>query len=95
MRSLEEKAIRLLGGVVEGEPLHLYLRLLVRGGCSIERAEELLGGADEVDGLVRAGVAQIREPEADEPSRLMPVPMDRALQRTLVGLAQEALSELR
>ncbi|MEU5994226.1 helix-turn-helix domain-containing protein [Spirillospora sp. NPDC047418] len=91
MRSLEEKAIRLLGGVIEGEMLHLYLRLLAMGGCPAEKAGDLLGGTGGVSSLVRAGVAHLREPEADESSRLMPVPMDVALQHTLVGLAKEAL----
>jgi DNA-binding CsgD family transcriptional regulator len=93
MRSLEEKAVRLLSGVVEGEVLRRYLRLLATGGCPTEKAEDLLGGADEIDGLIRAGVAQLREPEADQPSHLIPVPMDVALQHTLVGLAQEALTD--
>lgn len=93
MRSLEEKAVRLLGGVVEGEILRLYLRLLATGGCATEVAEEFLGGRDKVRSLVHAGMAQLRETEADKPSLLMPVPMDVALQHTLVGLAHEALAD--
>ncbi|MEU8802429.1 helix-turn-helix transcriptional regulator [Spirillospora sp. NPDC048819] len=93
MRSLEEKAVRLLSGVVEADLLHLYLRLLATGGSPADEATGFLGGADEVNSLVRAGMAQIHEPEADQPSRLMPVPMDVVLQHTLVGLAQEALAD--
>ncbi|MFA1544570.1 helix-turn-helix transcriptional regulator [Actinomadura monticuli] len=91
MRSIEEKAVRLLSGVVETGTLRLYLRLLAAGKCPTEEASELLGGADELNVLVRAGMAKISEPETGEPSCLIPVPMDVALQHRLVGLAQDAL----
>jgi DNA-binding CsgD family transcriptional regulator len=93
MRSLEEKAVRLLGGVVETETLRLYLRLLVVDGCPAEEAADFFGGADEVEKLIQAGMAQVREPAAGLPTRLMPVPMDVVLQHTLAGLARQALAD--
>lgn len=91
MRSLEEKVVRLLGGVVEARTLHLYLRLMAEGRCSVEEASYALGGAHQLNSLVCAGMAQKCEAEADRPSCMMAVPMDVVLQHTLVGLAQEAL----
>lgn len=93
MGSLEEKAVRLLGGVVDAELLRSYLQILAMAGCSTERASDVLGGADQVEALVQAGMAQVQQPAADQPSRLQPAPMDVVLQHTLVGLAKEALGE--
>ncbi|MGW3769949.1 LuxR C-terminal-related transcriptional regulator [Actinomadura verrucosospora] len=93
MRSLEEKTVRLLGGVVEAQTLRLYLCLLVADGCPTDEAADLLGGVDEVETLIHAGMAQVREPAAGLPARLMPVPMDVVLQHTLVGLARKALAD--
>ncbi|MFA1546160.1 helix-turn-helix transcriptional regulator [Actinomadura chokoriensis] len=93
MRSLEEKALRLLGGVVETDTLRLYLRLLGVDGCSVEEAADFFGGADQVDALIHAGMAHVRQQTEHAPPRLVPVPMDVVLQHTLVGLARQALAD--
>lgn len=89
MHTLEEKAVRLLGGIVETETLRSYIRLLATSNHPSE--EEI--PHEELDGLLRAGMVQTGESGDGRPSCLTPVPMDVVLQHTLVGLAQQALAD--
>ena len=93
MRSLEEKAVRLLAGVVEDDILRSYLHLLGNGGCVPDEAANSLGGAEKVDRLLHSGMAEVQEPVANGPPRLLPAPMDVVMQQTLASLAQDALHD--
>lgn len=57
--SVEEKAVRLLEGIVDAETLHLYLRLLGADGCSSGEATDLLGGDESLEVLIRTGMAKV------------------------------------
>lgn len=93
MNYLGEKAVRLLGGVVDEGTLSAYLCLLTAGGCPSEKAAELLGGPDQVQTLINLGMAEVRGPAGDQPPHIIPAAMDSALQRTLAALTREVLTD--
>jgi DNA-binding CsgD family transcriptional regulator len=89
--SLEEKAVRLLEGIVDAETLHLYLRLLGGDGWPLADATNLLGGEEALEALIGAGMAETGEHAQRQQGLVTPVPADLVLQRELAALSRDVL----
>ncbi|MGI8333624.1 LuxR C-terminal-related transcriptional regulator [Actinomadura scrupuli] len=76
-------AVKLLDGVVEGEVLAAYLKLVEAGGCPGEEAEDFLGGTALVRTLIGWGMAHLNPADTTNPPRLMPAPPHLALQAAM------------
>ena len=87
----EQMAKRLLKDVVSDELLTAYTQLLAQDGCLHAEASDVLGGADQVEALVHAGMAHVQSSGPALPPRLVPVPPDMALQGTLADLTRRLL----
>lgn len=90
---VEQKATRLLKGVVADELLASYTRLLAQGACPREEAPDLLGGIGQVEALTRSGMAHVSSSGPALPQRLVPVPPDLALQGTLAELTRRLVAD--
>ncbi|MFD0900131.1 hypothetical protein [Actinomadura sediminis] len=89
----EQTAKRLLKDIVPDELLDLYMRLLRIDGCERDEAADLLDGPEQVEALIREGMALVRSSGPGLPRRLVPVPPDLALQSTLAELSRRMVAE--
>lgn len=90
---VEQKATRLLKGIVSDELLTSYTRLLAAGSCPRDEAPDLLGGAGQVVELTESGMAHVQSSGPALPQRLVPVPPDLALQGTLADLTRRLVAD--
>ncbi|WP_433234906.1 hypothetical protein [Actinomadura nitritigenes] len=90
---VEQKATRLLKGIVPDELLASYTRLLAEGACKRDEAPDLIGGIDQVEALTRSGMAHVASSGPALPQRLVPVPPDLALQATLADLTRRLVAD--
>ena len=89
----EQAAKRLLKDIVPDELLAAYTRLLAHGGCPRDDAGDLLGGVEQVEALIGAGMAHVQSSGPALPPRLAPVSPDLALQGTLAGLTRRLVAD--
>lgn len=89
---MASRARRLLEGMVTGELLSHYISLLVRGRLPIKDAVGLLGGVENIDTLIREGMAYFR---GHDRSTLVPASPDLVLQRALASMADDLAVEHR
>ncbi|TDE29977.1 helix-turn-helix transcriptional regulator [Actinomadura sp. 6K520] len=89
----EQAAKRLLKDIVPDELLLAYTQLLAHGGCLQDDAAEFLGGAEQVEALINAGMAHVQSSGPALPPRLTPVPPDLALQGTLADLTRRLVAD--
>jgi hypothetical protein len=75
----------LFEGLVPGEVIDAYDRLLASNGCAKEQAEALVGDAGLVATLTEWGMAHVQPHSPADPAWLRPASPDLALQGVLVG----------
>jgi DNA-binding CsgD family transcriptional regulator len=75
----------LFEGLVPGEVIDAYDRLLASNGCPKEQAEALVGDAGLVAALAEWGMAHVQPHSPADPAWLRPASPDLALQGVLVG----------
>jgi hypothetical protein len=75
----------LFEGLVPGEVIAAYERLLANDGCAKEQAGDVVGEAGLVAELTRRGMAHIQLHTPADPAWLRPAPPDLALQGVLAG----------
>jgi DNA-binding CsgD family transcriptional regulator len=75
----------LFDGLVPGEVIEAYDRLLVTNGCAKDQAETTVGDAGLVAELTRRGMAHIQPHSSADPAWLRPASPDLALQGVLAG----------
>jgi DNA-binding CsgD family transcriptional regulator len=83
----------LFEGLVPGDLLAAYDRLLARGGCPKDEAGTFAGGHRLVQALTDRGMAHVLPPSLAGPAWLQPAPPDLALQGVLAGLQAKALRD--
>ena len=83
----------LFEGLVPGDLLAAYDRLLARGGCPKDEAGTFAGGHRLVRALTDRGMAHVLPPSLAGPAWLQPAPPDLALQGVLAGLQAKALRD--
>jgi hypothetical protein len=75
----------LFEGLVPGEVIDAYDRLLASDGCAKDQAEALVGGGALVRALTGSGMAHIAPHSPAKPAWLRPASPDLALQGVLAG----------
>ena len=75
----------LFEGLVPGEVIDAYDRLLASNGCAKEQAEALVGDSGLVATLTDWGMAHVQPHSPTDPAWLRPASPDLALQGVLVG----------
>jgi DNA-binding CsgD family transcriptional regulator len=75
----------LFDGLVPGEVIDAYDRLLASDGCAKDQAETMMGDAGLVAQLTRWGMAHIQPHSPANPAWLRPASPDLALQGVLAG----------
>jgi len=75
----------LFDGLVPGEVIDAYDRLLASDGCAKDQAGAMIGDAGLVTQLTRWGMAHIQPHSPADPAWLRPASPDLALQGVLVG----------
>jgi DNA-binding CsgD family transcriptional regulator len=75
----------LFEGLIPGEVIDAYDRLLASNGCAKEQAEALVGDARLVATLTEWGMAHVQPHSPADPAWLRPASPDLALQGVLVG----------
>ncbi len=75
----------LFEGLVAGEVIDAYERLLARDGCAKEEAEAVVGGTGLLRALTDSGMAHVLPHTPADPAWLRPASPDLALQGVLAG----------
>jgi DNA-binding CsgD family transcriptional regulator len=89
---VEQKANRLLKGIVSDDLLNPYMQLLTLGDCPSDEAADVLGTREHVKALTDSGMAHIRSGGATRPGRLVPIPPELALHGALANMTRQLLA---
>ncbi|MFD0857343.1 LuxR C-terminal-related transcriptional regulator [Actinomadura adrarensis] len=90
---VEQRANRLLKGIVSDDLLNPYMQLLALGECPSDEAADVLGAQELVMALTDSGMAHIRSAGPARPRRLVPIPPELALHGALSNMTRQLLAD--